>query len=307
MVPLLERRVLFITGKGGVGKTTVATAIALLGRRQKKRVLMVQLNPISSLPDSSLAQAKPQRGRWGFWVVRIDPQRALEEFLHGLLRFRFLSRRLLSSTTFQLVTAAAPGLEAFLALTRILEWEKARHPLRGKPVYDLIIVEAPATGHSLSFFQVPTSLLNLASVGPFANTLKQLSTLLAAQQKTALLLVTSPEEMAVNEAVEAYQHLKHHTPLPLFPPILNGAYLPSLSPEEEEAVLSVSPTDHPLLQAVRYHVRRCVATAAAASRLEQELAVRPILLPFLFAKKVTKEHMEVLARVFAERIIGAYA
>jgi anion-transporting ArsA/GET3 family ATPase len=307
VLPLLERRVIFVTGKGGVGKTTVATAIATLGLRHKKNVLLVQLNPLASPLDSSSAQAEPQRGRWGFSVVKIDPHQALQELLHDLLRFRFLSRRLLASTTFQVVTAAAPGLEAFLALTRVLNWEKARHLLSGKPVYDLIIVEAPATGHSLSFFKVPTSLLTLAPVGPLADTLKQLSILLADRQKTMLLVVTSPEEMAVNEAVEAYRHLKQNTPIFLFSPILNRAYLPCLSPEEEEAVFSASSADHPLLQTARYHARRCAATAAAASRLEQELAVQPILLPSLFVRKVTRKDVEMLARILAERMMEVQA
>ncbi len=290
----------FITGKGGVGKTVVAFALAFLGKQKKKRVLLVETGstkPARAWTGFSPQKVKAREGQGELSVVWVDPKLALEEFLNELFHFRFLARRLLLSTTFQVVAASAPGFQELLTLSQILRWENS--PPKGSP-YDLIVVEAPATGHFLSLIEAPSSLLNLVPWGPLAERIQAVASLLTHREKTGFLLVTSPEETAVCETIETYRHIKKHTPLFLFPPVLNRVHPARLSPQEERTVLSLK-SDHPLLQAARYHIGLSTATLAALSRLKEELCVSPWVLPFLLTRKITQRELGILARALAKQ------
>src|SRR2546429_4527259 len=131
-LPLLSQRLVVVTGKGGVGKTTVTAALAHAAAASGRRVLAVEVGrgSLGSLLGGLRLGAEPTRVRAGLAAASLEPEALLSDFVGGVLRFRVLARRLLESTSFQVLAAAAPGLGAFLVLHRLLGWGEAR---RGRP------------------------------------------------------------------------------------------------------------------------------------------------------------------------------
>src|SRR5262249_43807839 len=171
-LPLAAQRLVVVTGKGGVGKTSITAALARAAAEAGRRVLAVEvgqarLGPLLDAADPLASD--PVRLTPTLSAAAIDPEVALGDFLLGVLRLRFVPGRLLESTSSQGLAAAAPGLAEFLVLYKIGGWLDARR--LGRPLYDLVIVDAPASGHSLPLLSAPRTLGALARVGPVAETL----------------------------------------------------------------------------------------------------------------------------------------
>ncbi len=170
-LPLSTQRLVVVTGKGGVGKTTVTAALARAAAGAGRRVLAVEIGrgtPGPLLGAGGLA-LEPTRVDAHLAAASIEPEATLGDFLHGVLRFRMLARRLLESTSFQVLAAAAPGLPELLVLHRLLGWVEARR--LGRSTYDLVVVDAPASGHSLPLLAAPRTLSAFAQFGPIADLL----------------------------------------------------------------------------------------------------------------------------------------
>ena len=156
-----------VTGKGGVGKTAVTAALARVALDAGRRVLAVEigqarLGPLLDAPEP--LGTDPVRLTPKLWAAAIDPEEALGDFVHGVLRLRVFARRLLESTSFQVLAAAAPGLAEFLVLHKIGGWLDARR--LGRALYDVVIVDAPASGHSAPLLDAPRTLGALARIEP---------------------------------------------------------------------------------------------------------------------------------------------
>src|SRR5438552_639579 len=212
-LPLLSQRLVVVTGKGGVGKTTVTAALAQAAAASGRRVLAVEVGrgSLGSLLGGLRLGAEPTRVRAGLAAASLEPEALLGDFVAGVLRFRVLARRLLESTSFQVLAAAAPGLGEFLVLHRLLGWVEARRGRR--PVHDLVIVDAPASGHSLPLLAAPHTLGALARLGPVAELLARLQRLIADPGATLVCVVTTPEELAVRETVELHRELRERPAL----------------------------------------------------------------------------------------------
>src|SRR6185295_7681555 len=182
LADVLQRRLVFVTGKGGVGKTAVTLALAVAAARAGKRVLTVEVNPYGRLGEylgGTTLGPEPTEVLPGVSGACIVPTIVLEEFALRILRIRALARRLLESQTFRVVAAAAPGIEDFLTLVRVAGWEDARVGLqRRRHQFDLVVVDAPATGHSVPLLATPAALLKMLPFGPLAGTARQLALLI---------------------------------------------------------------------------------------------------------------------------------
>src|SRR5205814_1155301 len=206
----------------------------------------------------------------------LEPEVLLGDFVEGMLRFRILARRLLESTSFQVLAAAAPGLGEFLVLQRLLGWVEARR--RGRPVYDLVVVDAPASGHSLPLLAAPHTLGALARLGPVAELLARLQRLIADPGATLVCVVTTAEELAVRETVELHRELGERLGLAVAPPIVNA--LPPRRFTARDAValdrLEAASGPHPYLYAARFQLeRRRQADAQLTALRRSALAGRP--------------------------------
>jgi len=205
MTSVLEQKLLVIAGKGGVGKTTIAGAVGLLAANRGLRTLVVDVSQQDRLP-ALFGVAKQHAGvetelREGLWSLSIDPDRALLEWLQAL-GGRLSGRLLASSSTFQYFAAAAPGAKELVSMVKIWELTQGKRR-RGRALgYDLVVLDAPATGHALGLLQSPRTFGAIARVGPIATQTRRVEELLRDPARSSYLAVAQGTEMAVTETLE---------------------------------------------------------------------------------------------------------
>jgi anion-transporting ArsA/GET3 family ATPase len=279
-----SQRLVIVTGKGGVGKTTIAAALARAAAGSGRRTLAVEVGAgrLAALLGVRTLGGEPARVDASLSAARIEPEGALADFVDGVLRFRLLSRRLLGSTSFQVLAAAAPGLAELLVLHRLQGWLGARR--FGRPLYDLIVVDAPASGHSLPLLSAPRTLGALARLGPIADLLRTLGTMLADPATTLVLPVTTPEELAVRETIELYEELARRERLPVGPAIVNAMPARPFAPADAETLAALGPeaAAHPWLVAARFLVERRAEAERQLAALRAALGAPALRLPFLW-------------------------
>ena len=241
----------FVTGKGGVGKTTVAAALAVELAARRQRVLLVE-----TAADRSLAAvfgaaelgAEPAVLEGTLSAVRIEQRALVESYFRRLLRLPFLARRLFASATFQAVTAAAPGVIEFVVLEHLLQWTEPARFSRRAP-YDAVIVDGPASGHAVRWLRTPRQLARLVPAGPIAGSIGRLQTLLEDAQRTRVVLVAIPDEMAVAELLETRQALAP-VGVTLTAPVLNRTW-PKRFTAAEATAIAARDANEPLVAAAR--------------------------------------------------------
>lgn len=305
LADVLRRRLVFVTGKGGVGKTAVTLALATAAARARRRVLVVEVNPhgrVGEYLGGVTLGPEPSEVAPGVSVASIVPTIIMEEFALRILRIRALARRLLESQTFRVVAAAAPGIEDFLTLIRVAGWEDARTGLqRRRHRFDLVLVDAPATGHSVPLLATPGTLLKMLPFGPLSGSARELALLLSDAQRTAVAVVTRAEEMAVNETLELSAAIMR-LGVPLLPPLVN-AVAPLRFTREESRRLLADPPDVPA--SMRPHVAAGCFSAARQRNAEREirrlgraLAAAPVYLPLVMTRRFAMPAIEELADAF---------
>ncbi len=301
-LPLAAQRLVVVTGKGGVGKSAVAAALARAAAKAGRRVLAVEVGAgrLGALLGGTLGPEPRPLGPH-LAAATIEPEAALADFVLSVLKLRVLARRLLESTSFQVLAAAAPGLPEFLVLHRLSSWLDARR--LGRFVYDLVVVDAPATGHSLPLLAAPQALGALARVGPVAERLSSIGRRLTDPTATLVCLVTTPEELAVRETVDLHRELAGRLGLPVAPPIVNALPPRRFTAGDVAALarLETSAPAHPYLAAARLELARRREAAAQVAVLRRSLGP-PVRLPFLYGGP---ESDGGLARLSAELALAA--
>jgi anion-transporting ArsA/GET3 family ATPase len=229
MASPLQRELLVVTGKGGVGKTTVATAIGLLANERGLRTIVVEVGEQARLP-ALFGAATPEPGVEvellpGLSSLTIDPDRALLEWLQAL-GGRVSGRVLASSNTFQYFAAAAPGAKELISMVKI--WELTRgNRWRGRERgrrrgYDLVVLDAPATGHALGMLGSPATFGRIARVGPIASQTERLRALLEDPARSSYFAVAQATEMAISETLELQERLRERLGRELDAVVVNG-------------------------------------------------------------------------------------
>jgi anion-transporting ArsA/GET3 family ATPase len=213
---LLDRSLLFVTGKGGTGKTTVAAAAALLAVGEGKRVLLVEMDAKGSLADAldtAPLSFEPRRvelagqarsGGGELHLMSMNTEDSLREYLRVIAKVPLVGRIGPLARTFDFVADAAPGVKEILAVGKVC------HEVRQR-AYDLVIVDSEASGHVVAQLDAPRAIRGLVQVGPIRDQTEWMLEILGDQQRTGLLVVTTPEEMPVTETVELVGRVRSST------------------------------------------------------------------------------------------------
>ena len=209
---LLDRRLIVVTGKGGVGKTAVACAVAEAARQAGRRVLLVETAAHEAIAGRFERDPQPlgHAGRTlapGLHALRIDPHEALAEYVRLQIHLGVVTDRILRTDTFGQLLEAAPGWRELIVLGKIWHLEQRKDPA-GRPSFDLIVVDAPATGHGLTFLDVPRVVQQAVRAGPLARHASWVEALVHDSERTLLLPVTLPEELPVKETQELVERAR---------------------------------------------------------------------------------------------------
>jgi anion-transporting ArsA/GET3 family ATPase len=282
---LAARRLVILSGKGGVGKSVVGMALALAAHRRGKRVLFVEV-------DAPFGAARILGDEAGLSSLNLDPAQVMDEYVRETVRVDLLARKVLQSPLYRRFFAAAPGLPDLMVLGKIMVLVEAHARWSQRPLHDLVVVDAPATGHGLAFLKVPLAASAAVPVGPVGRNARRILRLLRDPAQTALGIVAIPEEMAAVEAADLFRLATGEigvAPRVLF---LNQCHERRLSDEEEREVLrlSAAKADGPLaagvtvaaaLAAARRHIRRRKLTRFYETRLRRSVPVPLVALPYL--------------------------
>jgi anion-transporting ArsA/GET3 family ATPase len=212
MSALLTRRLLVVTGKGGVGKTTVAAALGLVAARAGKRTIVAEVarrGDVASAFDSEGAEPFEEiELAPGLFHISIDPQDALEEYLRDQLPRGPIADLLARSRVFGLLAAATPGMRELLTVGKLWELAQLDRRTPGADAYDLVVVDAPATGHGVAVLSAPRTFAAAAGSGPVARQGKIIDAMLSDPASTAVVAVARAEELAVTETGELRRSLR---------------------------------------------------------------------------------------------------
>jgi anion-transporting ArsA/GET3 family ATPase len=322
---LLARRLVFVSGKGGVGKSVVAAALALAASQRGRRTLLVEIDaPLQSaapLLGGQEAQTTDDGSRArdagreralapGLFGVNLVPKQVMDEYVHHVVKLAVLARRIFESPIYERFFAAAPGLKELMTLGKIMTLESAHEPWSRRPLWDFIVVDAPATGHGLALLKVPLAATSAVPVGPVGANARRVLALLRDKLRTALLIVAMPEELAAVEAAQFYRLAEDEVGIETAGLVLNACHERRLDRTQEAEVLArlAAGADGALapgvslraaLVAARRHIRRRRLAQFYATRLRRAVPVPQVALPFLFDDRLGPRAVQALAERLA--------
>ena len=306
-------RLFIVAGKGGVGKTTVTAALARAAARAGKSALVVEVEGKSGIGTifgrrEPLSYEEvllhPGGGPQGDADVRgrtLTPDDALVEYLHdhGMRR---ISKRLANSGALDVVSTAVPGIKDILVLGKVKQLERAE-------AADIVVLDAPAAGHAVTFLTSARGLLDAARVGPIRAQAQDVVDLLSDPARCQVILVTLPDETPVNEVVETAFALEDRVGIKLGPVVVNGVY-PVLAgldadPHDVANAAGVDLSDAQsasLRDAGRFRHSRQTLQAAQIARLAAALPLDQLRLPYVFTPEVGPTELELLASALTDEI-----
>ena len=311
---LLARRLLFFTGKGGVGKSTVTAATALLAAEQGQRVLVVEADDKGAIPgnfEQPSVGFEPREVYPGVCAMAMRTEDSLKEYLKLNLRVPVLGRLGPLARVLDFVATAAPGVKEILTVGKVC-WE-VRESIEGRADWDLVVVDAAATGHIIGQLDAPRAIQELVSVGMVREQTDWMVELLSDHSVTSLNVVATPEEMPVNETIELVGRARAELLVPLGAVIVNRV-LPELFTHADEntfealrgddasAVLGsrVGSGTTAVLDAARLAVSLRRTRAVHLAELREAVELPMLYLPYLFVRdqglRVTKMVADALAQ-----------
>ncbi len=299
---LLDKRLIFVTGKGGVGKSTVATTLGLVGARRGLRTIVVELASQRRLQRAfhkAGAHFKEVELAPKLFTISIDPQQSMEEYLR--IKAGPMGGMLGHSKIFQGFAMATPGMRELLSIGKIWELAQLQRKTRGAAPYDLVVVDAPATGHGVGILKTPKTFADIARVGPIAAQGREMHATITDRGFTAIIAVALPEEMPVNETVQLRDALTDEG-LTLDLVVLNGLYPQRFGAEGlstlQNALENVqAPLELAALRASISEARRASCQREQRARLAEEFPDVLTDLPFVFSEEIGLPELERLADV----------
>lgn len=316
---ILDHRLLLVTGKGGVGKSTAAATLAVAGARTGRRTCLVEVEERHAMPalfDSEQWDFTEREVRPGLFGLAVDPEASLQQYLEMFYGAKRISRFVVHSSAVEFATSAAPGIKDVLLIGKVKEIERRRDP-DGRFHYDLVIVDAPPTGRIVNFLRAPEAAIQLASVGPIRQQAQSVVDMLTDPQRTRAILVTLLEEMPVTETIEGARSLAD-LDVAVGPLLVNRVLPPRFDADVADHLAAGVDTEHLAARAksagaeVDAEAIEALTRQAAAYRdrldlqqrmretLSEELPQPQIELPERYAEHFGPDEISALAEVIEE-------
>jgi len=302
ILDFLEKRILFVTGKGGVGKSTVAIALGIRAALEGKRTIVVE---VSSTENASRVFRQADVGfkevemRNNLWAISIDPEDSMREYVLLQLKVKAMRDLLFRSRMFTYLAAATPGLNELVTIGKIWELALDDRKLKHGRKYDLVIVDAPATGHGISFLQSPRTFANIARVGPIHTQARQLQDMINDHDHTGSVIVSLPEEMPVNETANLEAELTGDVNISVDRVIMNALYPDRYTATDLKAIKKLGRSDDEEIRAAKKAaISQCTRTASQKEQLDrlESMVKAPITtLPFIFKPEIDLSSARKLA------------
>ena len=239
---LLDKRLVFVTGKGGVGKSTVALALGLRAAAEGKRTIVCE---VASQEHASRVFKRAQIGfhevqmEENLWSISIDPDESMREYVLLQLKVRAMRDMLFRSRIFTYLTAATPGLKELVTIGKIWELTQPDRRVKQGRKYDLVVVDAPATGHGIGFLETPRTFAGIARVGPIHSQALELDRLITDHTHTGTAIVSLPEEMPVNESAVLERALREEVGISVDRVYMNALYPERFSKPDAEKLAAL--------------------------------------------------------------------
>lgn len=310
---ILDRRLLFVSGKGGVGKTTVAAGLALLASQRGKRTLVCEVEAKGDLVDfyeTGPITFDAREVLPGLHAMAMDTERSLDEYLRLFLKVPVMGRIGPIARMFDFVATAAPGVREILTVGKLCYEVRARH-------YDLVVVDASPTGHIVGQLAAPQAINSLVQVGLIRSQTDWILDILSDPARTGLLIVATPEEMPVNETIDLSARIRDETTVDLAAIVVNRV-LPELFGRGEEAVFDrladpgirdevdrvAGGKIEPLLSAARLAVTMRRTRAGHLEHLRDAIdpSLPMLYVPYLFARTHGLRSTRVVAESLAAEL-----
>ncbi|HWW52345.1 MAG TPA: ArsA family ATPase, partial [Acidimicrobiales bacterium] len=270
MTDLLDRQLVFVTGKGGVGKSTIAASLALLAAEQGKRTLVCDLDAKGDLADfyeTGPTSFTPHEVQPRLYAMSMDTEESLKEYLTLQLKLPRMARIGPLARIFEFVATAAPGVKEILTVGKVTWEARERH-------YDLVVVDASPTGHIVGQLDAPNAINELVQVGMVRQQTGWLIEVLSDPARTGLVIVTTPEEMPVNETIELSGRIEAETNVNLAAIVVNRVLPELFGRGEEEVFERIETPEHAaaLSAAVGSDVRPIIQAADLAVTMRRTRA-----------------------------------
>jgi anion-transporting ArsA/GET3 family ATPase len=329
VLDLFSKRLLVVSGKGGVGKTVVSSALALLASRQGKNVLLIKMDDqgrTSQLFGTPPLGDRVMPLREGISAVNLDPKTVAYDWILSQLKIKRLVRHIVDSRLFDSWFRVSPAIKEMISLGKVASLVDERTWWRKDPVWDLVIFDAPATGHGLGLLRLPEQASKLL-IGPLRKNALAVQALLENPTLTSLVLVTIPEEMPVNEVVHFYEEAKKRTQVTLSCLILNAAFprrVQGAEPSDLGAAFSTpagegalrallggrvgaSEARASLLRAAEWSQVRGALTERYRGELNARVGLPLLELPSIFAEQFGFAELEQVAACLGEALAAPAA
>jgi len=293
----------FVTGKGGVGKTTVAVALGLRAAAAGKRTIVCEVaaqENASRVFDHAEVGFHEVEMEENLWAISIDPDESMREYVLLQLKVRAMRDLLFRSRVFTYLAAATPGLKELVTIGKIWELTQLDRKVKSGRKYDLVIVDAPATGHGIGFLQTPRTFAAIARVGPIHSQAQQLNHLITDQDHTGSAIVALPEEMPVNESAALEHDLRDEVGVAVDRIYMNGLYPERFSKDEAERLATLAGeadgVERAAARAALSEHGRARSQRAQLARLRRRVETPVKTLPFLFEPDLDVEAARQLSR-----------
>ena len=313
---LLDRRLLFFTGKGGVGKSTMAAATAILAADRGRRVLLVDVDgkgDLATLFEHSPVGFAPVQVHPGVLAMSMDTEASLQEYLRLNLKVPVLGRLGPLARVLDFVATAAPGVKEILTVGKIL-WE-TREAIEGRADFDLVVVDASASGHIVAQLGAPAAIQELVDVGPVRSQTNWLVDLLSDPAVTGVNVVTTPEEMPVAETIELVARLRAEVTAPLATVIVNRVLPELFTTADEETFEAIcepavadslarvaGPGTTAVLDGARLAVSLRRTGATHLAELDDRVDLPLLYVPYLFARVQGRRVLRMVADALGEEL-----